>query len=277
MFTRTYTARFLVACSLLGYCSTGAASYTSPLSVVRIDTTAVVHTPALVYGIERESTKNVRAKNQVTGAEYTGQLLHDSGYGGLVGLSLMRSALSIDVPRRASGSIINLTGTGYDAAVQLRAYKMLWAGESARDEEGRLMTRPSALTLFGGSNLRYSEAERTDEGDRGFTARALRVTVGVGLMAELAITNWLSVCPSAWVAPDVLFKSNYDGPSFIPVETKRSGSFKKPVRTAVDIWLYPFGTASEEHVTLSFLTSLVDRDKEGDGDAEFAVTLSYTF
>lgn len=249
------------------------ATYSPPLARVRIDRDREVHTPSLVYALDRNAGTAISTELTFYGAQYIGQKEWAGGWG--VQLQAGIGALDARVGFGADLSR-GLDGNGFLTGGQLRGYRMLWASSPDDGSRGHALTAFINLRALyysaSGLQLDRATAERRDGR---FHADSLKLAGGIGAMGEIAVIDWVSICPYAWISPGILSKREYrpsDGP---PVLEKDWFSLRHPLQLGVDVWVYPFGSTSEQHISLSALGSLVDTEDKGDRELTFV--LGYSF
>ena len=89
--------RFSIASALLLAPASAFATYSPPLTEVRIDRDVVVHTPSLVYANEDRSSSTTDLTLEGYGAQYVGQFEWSSGYGLQVGLAAGAGSVDGDI------------------------------------------------------------------------------------------------------------------------------------------------------------------------------------
>ncbi len=240
-------------------------AYSPPLTEVRIDRDVTVHSPSLVYVSENRTTVDTDLRLSGFGAQYIGQFEWSSGYGLQVGAAIG--------PGQVDGSIVgddglSLDTSGFWVAGQLRAYKMVWKSEVDESEE-----RPSALTLF--VNLRgFHYSMEGSENSESVELSFSTLTGGVGAMAEISVSDYISVCPYAWLTPGVASRLDVRATGRDPLIVDGGPTLRNPFLVGVDIWIYTSPPNWNDHVSLSILGSFIDT--EGD-DRTIAAVVSYTF
>jgi hypothetical protein len=258
----------LVLLALLATPRDAAAVYSAPLTRVRIDSDRSEHTPSLLY--LRDSSGGDRSTDTLGyGAQYVFQTEWASGFGlQLTGL-LGRADVTV---RPEQLGAVEVTGQGLLAGAQLRAYHDLWHGAAGAG-------RPSALTGF--VNLRYARWHASGSVPVG-TYRSAELSfsnavwsAGAGLMAELSLGAHVSVCPYAWFSPVLDRARDLRIPGAVDSRVRGHFDLDRPLRVGLDLWLYPSGLASDGHLALSTIASLVDTS--GNGAQELSVVLGYTF
>lgn len=241
------------------------ATYSPPLTEVRIDADRVLHTPAVVFASDRRTTPATDLELKGVGVQYIAQLEWSFGFGLQAGATAGYARVAGDVGRLALGGLAVDT-RGYWLGGQLRAYQMLWKSDAPEGE------RPSALTAFiNVRTLYYDVSGDTEDGQA--KLRFLTVTGGIGAMAELSISDYVSICPYAWLTPGLTSKLDYSvrGMDF---DSDGGLTLRNPFLFGVDVWIYLFPPSWEDHLSLSVLASLVDTD--GD-DKTIATVIGYTF
>lgn len=235
----------LVAASTL-WPTLSEATYSPPLTRVRIDADRVTHSPELVLAMDRRDEGVFLADARVLGGQYLLQLEWASGFGLQVGAALAQASVDVTVgPTTFEGQ-----GTVFLGG-QVRGYAMVWSSPASG--------RAHALTAF--VNVRGAHYFAPD----GHLSSSV-VSGGVGAMAELVLGEYLSVCPYAWLTPGLYsaYAFRADGPSG-PLEREKSvgPGLRTPLQVGLDVWLYPLGSGSEEHVSLSLIASLIDTSALG--------------
>lgn len=233
--------RLCLVVAIMVWPSASEATYSPPLTRVRIDADRVTHSPELVWAMDRRDEGAFVADARVLGGQYLLQLEWASGLGLQVGAALAQASVDVTVgPASFEGQ-----GTVFVGG-QLRAYAMVWSSPAS--------ARAHALTAF--VNVRGAHYAAPD----GHLSSTV-LSGGLGAMAELVLGEYVSVCPYAWLTPG--FYSAYafrgEGPGG-PVERAMSvgPGLRTPLQVGVDVWLYPLGGASDEHVSLSVIASLID-------------------
>ena len=256
---------FLAAGASLLIPATASATYSPPLTRVRIDKNKSRHTPSLVYASERRTTAATDLELTGWGVQYLGQLEWEAGFGLQVGAAVGYAGVEGDV------GIVNRAGIGVDTdgfwtGGQLRAYYMLY--KSKVDEA---VERPSAVTAF--VNLRglYYDTS-SDEGEQA-DLRFFTLTGGVGAMAEFSLSKYISICPYAWLTPGVTSRLDYRvrGQDFA---ADFGLTLKNPLLVGIDLWVYLFPPNWGDHLSLSVITSLFDDNED---DQTIATVIGYTF
>jgi hypothetical protein len=248
------------------------AAYSPPLTRVRIDRDVETHTPSVLYAADKRAGDLLITDLRAYGAQYILQKEWAKGLGLQIGVAAAYVDLDVAVGGR-SGPQLTAEGTGYLIGGQLRAYAMLWSGEVVS------IARPSALTAF--VNLRgvfYSAKGEADLSDRlmpPFSARFDSISGGVGMMAELAIADWLSICPYAWFSPGFRAQTRYAVAEQDAVIERGQLSLRQPIRVGLDVWIYYLGAASDSHIALSAIASLFDTEDRG--NREVSIVIGYTF
>ncbi|MFO0726642.1 MAG: hypothetical protein U1E65_22840 [Myxococcota bacterium] len=231
------------------------ATYSPPLTRVRIDRDALTHTLSVLVASDRNVQDVFDVNLLGVGGQYIGQLEWANGFGLQVGAALGGASFSGQL-RSAS-----LEAGGFFAGAQARFYYMLVSGGG----EGR----PHALTAF--ANLRglYYQG-RTSALD----LSSFSLTGGIGLMGEWSILSWLSVCPYAWLSPS--FTTNFDyGIAADRFQLQTGPGLRSPLLFGVDLWIYPFGPGADGHFSLSAIASLLDTS--GKGARVISGSIGYTF
>jgi hypothetical protein len=234
------------------------ASYSPPLTRVRIDRDATTHTPSLLYATDERNGALISTELDAYGAQYLFQKEWANGFG--VQLGGAAAYASLDVAGRA----VKVVGDGYLLGAQARFYGMLGADDIFS------AGRPSAVTAFVNLRAVYYAA-----GGDNFDAQFHNFSAGAGFMAELAFTQYFSICPYAWFSPGLRQKTSYRLADQAALSEGVGFSLRQPLRAGVDVWIYFLGKSSDAHVALSVIASLVDT-KDG-GNSETAFVLSYTF
>lgn len=241
------------------------ATYSPPLTEVRIHRDRLVHTPGVVYASDRRTTPATDLRLGGFGVQYIAQLEWASGFGVQAGASIGLAQVGGEVGRLALGGV-QVDTRGYWLGGQLRAYQMLWESEALEGE------RPSAVTAFINVRSLYYDVSG-DLPDGQAHLRFLTVTGGLGAMAELSLTDHLSLCPYAWLTPGIRSRLDY---------TVRDRDFdsdigltlRSPFLFGIDLWIYLDPTNWEQHLSLSVLASVVDTQGE---DRTIATVIGYTF
>lgn len=247
-------------------CARASASYSAPLTRVLIDRDRATHTPSLFYASDLKTGVRLKSDLDTWGLQYVAQLEWANGWG----LQLGAAAAYMDADFWTDARLVG-RAHGWLAGAQARGYKMVWSGDSGNEH-------PHALTVF--TNLRLvtydgSGTKRVVVGDaERIEVSSLSISAGLGAMMEISIVSWLSVCPYAWISPsfkqDTRYSSAVDG----PVEDSATLSLRQPLRTGVDVWIYPF-PGQEDHLSVSAIASLIDT--EGQGNKELSIVVSYSF
>lgn len=222
------------------------ATYSPPLTRVRIDADRVTHTPELVLAFDRRDEGIYRADAQVLGGQYILQLESARGLGLQVGAALGRAAVDVSL----QGRPVSEDGrSALFAGGQLRAYAMVWSHPYAG--------RAHALTAF--VNLRLAHYSTPDG-----TLASTALGAGVGAMAELVLNEYVSLCPYAWLTPGLYssyaFEASDQGvvPGPERVTGKAGPGLRTPLQFGLDVWIYVLGARSDQHLSLSVIASLVD-------------------
>jgi hypothetical protein len=234
------------------------ATYSAPLTRVRIDRDRASHTPSILYAIDDKSR---RLGLRAIAGQYVGQIEYAEGYGAQLTLALGFGELYRGRPTIEPLGLV--PPTGFLAGGQLRLYAMLWSGGGADDRH------PHAVTAFVNGRVTYYGLSAEWPGG---TAEYFSFSVvgEAGLMMELAILPWLSLCPFASFTPT--FVDNFDLPDRIE---RRGPSFRQPLLFGADLWIYPLPSTWEGHFSLTFLASLLDTTDEG--GRIISGVLGYTF
>lgn len=253
-----------IALGLLLWASPAAATYSPPLTRVRIDAQRAEHTPSLVYASERRTTAATDLELSGWGGQYLGQFDFDFGFGFQVGAAAGYADVDGLVGRLALGGV-DVETNGYWVGGQLRVYQMLY-----QSDVGDTGARPSAITAF--VNLRtlfYDTSDRAAQVDLQF----FNLTGGLGLMAEWSVHDYVSICPYAWITPGLVADLDYQvGASRF--EADLGPTLRSPFLVGLDVWIYLFPNDWDSHLSLSVLGSFVDT--EGD-DTAIAAVVGYTF
>jgi hypothetical protein len=240
------------------------ATYTAPLVRVLIDRDLVDQTPSVAYTTSSIDDDTKSTELIFTGAQYILQAEWAGGYGFQAGLGVGQAEARLALPSRG----LSFSGTGLLLGGQLRAYAMVADGTIVD-----WTSRRSALTGF--ANVRAIHYSAGSD-SAGFQAENTTISGGVGAMAELALMPWLSICPYAWFSPSLYGTSKYSlGAAASPIETSTGWSLRQPIRVGIDAWIYPLGDGSEDHFSLSAITSLIDTS--GHGSRETSIVLGFTF
>lgn len=240
------------------------ATYSPPLTHVRIDADRILHTPSVVYASERKTTAATDVELTGWGAQYLGQFEFASGFGFQVGAAAGYAGVD--------GAVGGRTGTtlatdGYWLGGQLRAYQMVWSSATTDQE------RPSALTAFVNLRTLFYETTGTERNGGDADLRFFTLTGGIGAMAELSVNDYVSICPYAWLTPGVTSRLHYTvrGQQF---DVDGGVTLRNPLLVGIDVWIYLFPPDWESHLSLSVLASLFDT--QGD-DRTVATVIGYTF
>ena len=266
------TPLILVFCLVLGAATDASATYSPPLTEVRIDSQQYLHTPSIVYANERRTSPGTDVELAGWGLQYLGQFEFESGFGLLVGVAGGFGTVDGEVGRAGvlAGGPAQVETDGFWLGGQLRAYQMVW--KSKVDEA---VERPSAITVF--VNLRtlfYDMSSNTIQREaEPAELEFFTLTGGAGFMAEWSITDYFSICPYAWVTPGVLTQLDYEVRGQ-KIDADQGFSMRNPFLVGIDFWLYTVPPNWTDHFSLSVLGSFVDFD--GD-DQAIAVVLGYTF
>lgn len=246
------------------------ATYSPPLTEVRIDEDKYLHTPSIVAAGERRTTFGTDVELTGYGVQYLGQFEWSSGFGLLVGVAGGYGTVEGDLGRNgvlSDGLPAEVETDGYWLGGQLRAYYML--GTWTMDER---VERPSAITAFVNVRSLYYDMEGEKNGEFA-DLEFIAVTGGVGAMVELSINDYISICPYAWLTPGVLQRLDYNvrGENLI---SNQNFTMRNPFLVGIDVWVYTTPPNWTDHFSLSVLGSFVDTD--GD-DQAIAVVAGYTF
>ncbi len=271
----------LTCCALaLAWPASAGATYSAPLMRVRVDQRVSTHTPALLFSSALGFSASEELDLKVTGAQYIFEREWASGWGLQLGAALGWARLSAKLTSPAWATPHAPQGDGVLVGGQLRVYKMLWSGFlSSRGVKGQ--DRPHALTAF--VNLRsifyttsgsYAPGTGYGASSWSFSGSFFSLSAGVGLMAELAVANYLSILPYLWFSPSLARRDAYSLGS-VETTTTAGPAVREPLRFGLDLWLYTKGARSEDHATLSVIASLIDT--QGRGNRELSAVLSYTF
>jgi len=263
---RRQVARGALVAAVLLSAQVAQATYSPPLTRVRIDRDQRSHTPSLVYALEGKSTAATDLTLKAYGAQYLGQFEFDFGFGLQVGAALGYADVDGTVGQLALGGLAVNTG-GIWVGGQLRAYQMLW-----KSEVDEAVARPSALTVFVNLRTLFYDTAGGSEPDRA-DLRFFTVTGGVGAMAELSVSDYVSICPYAWLTPGVTTQLDYRVRG-LDFEANGGPSLRNPFLVGLDVWIYPFPPNWDDHISLSVLASLVDTEGS---DRSFAGVIGYTF
>jgi len=245
------------------------ASYSPPLTRVRIDQDLNHHTPSIVFAQQAFASDPIKVDLSVTGVQYLGQFERKSGLGLQLGVTAGMAKLEGDFLKLSSilpgGKLVD--ASGYFLGWQARAYYMLWKSEVTEE------SRPHALTAF--FNLRGIYYDAEDPVTRqSINFRSNTVTAGLGAMAEFSIHEYVSICPYAWVTPHIYTELNYgtESAKFTRIDEP---NFRNPLLVGVDVWLYLFPPNWQDHISLSVLGSFLDTEDRG--ESLFAGVIGYTF
>jgi len=251
---------------LLGLPSMAHATYSPPLTRVRIDANQLSHTPNLVYASERKTNAAADLELKGLGAQYILQLERDFGFGVQAGVAIGYADVDGTVGQLAFGGLPVETG-GYWLGGQLRVYQMLWKSEV--DEQ---VTRPSAVTAFLNVRTLFYDTSGDGSGEQA-DLRFFTVTGGLGAMAEISVSDYVSICPYAWLTPGVTAKLDYTVRN-LDFDADVGLTLRNPLLVGVDVWIYPFPPNWQDHIALSILGSFIDT--EGD-DRTIAFSIGWTF
>jgi hypothetical protein len=252
------------------------ATYSAPLMRVRVDADLMTHTPSVLYASALAFSATAELDLRVTGAQYIFEKEWNSGWGLQAGLALGWAHVSTEQWGGPwQNARVAATGDGFFVGGQLRAYRMLWSGFFL-DSRKAGRDRPHAITAF--INLRgifYNASGDVDGSASGaFSGAFGALSAGLGVMAEFALGNYVSLLPYAWFSPALYARNSYDIAGQERTVSK-GPSVRQPIRVGVDAWVYPWGASNEDHVALSAIASLIDT--EGRGNQEFSFVLGYTF
>ncbi len=248
----------LLLLCLVGLPGRATATYSPPLTRVRIDQDQLTHTPSVLLASERHAESLLDVNLFGVGGQYVGQLEWKSGFGLQLGAALGGASFSGQL-RGAT-----LDASGFFAGGQARAYYMLYSGGGGE--------RPHALTAF--VNLRALYYRGSAGGPNPIDLESFALSGGLGLMGELAVLPWVSICPYAWLTPG--FSSSLDyGLGRDRFSVKSGVGLRSPFLFGVDVWIYPFGGASESHLSLSAIAALFDTS--GLGSRVISGAIGYTF
>lgn len=241
------------------------ATYSPPLTEVRIDRDRLLHTPAVVYASDRRTTPATDLKLSGVGVQYVAQLDWAFGFGIQAGATAGFARVGGEVGRLASATV-KVDTRGYWMGGQLRAYQMLWKSQVSEGE------RPSALTAFiNVRSLFYNVSGDTEDGQA--SLRFLTVTGGLGAMAEFSVSDYVSICPYAWLTPGLTSKLDYSVRG-VDFDSDSGLTLRNPFLFGVDVWIYLFPPNWDDHLSLSVLASLVDTQGS---DRTLATVIGYTF
>lgn len=242
------------------------ATYSPPLTRVLIDADRTLHTPSIVYASERKTTAGTDVELSGWGAQYLGQFEYDFGFGLQLGAAIGYAGVDGVIGQRAFGGIVVDTD-GYWLGGQLRAYQMVWSSDVAEGE------RPSAVTAFVNLRTLFYDTTGTELGGGDADLRFFTITGGIGAMAELSLNDYVSICPYAWATPGVTARLDYRVRER-DFDADAGVTLRNPLLVGVDVWIYLFPPNWEDHLSLSFLASLVDTDGN---DRTIATVIGYTF
>jgi hypothetical protein len=245
------------------------ASYSPPLTRVRIDENLTHHTPSIVIAQQTFVSDPISLDLNVTGLQYLGQFERDSGLGFQLGLAGGYANLTGNFSKLSSilpkGSLIDAKGSF--VGWQLRSYYMLWKSKAESQK------RPHAITGF--LNVRGVYYD-TDDANAWVPVnlRSNTVTGGIGAMAEFSIHDYISICPYGWITPHFYTKLRY-GTDSLPFERIEKPHLRNPLLLGIDVWIYPFPPNWHDHISLSILGSFIDTEDRG--EKFFAGVIGYTF
>lgn len=225
------------------------ATYSPPLTRVRIDQDQLTHTPSVLLASERHAESLLDVNLFGVGGQYVGQLEWKNGFGLQLGAAVGGASFSGQL-RGAT-----LDASGFFAGGQARAYYMLLSGGAGE--------RPHALTAF--VNLRALYYRGSAGGPSPVELESFALTGGLGLMGELAVLPWASICPYAWLYG--LGRDRFSVNSGV--------GLRSPFLFGVDVWIYPFGGSSDSHLSLSAIAALFDTS--GLGSRVISGAIGYTF
>lgn len=257
--------RGLVFILLLGS-STAHAAYSPPLIRVRIDEDRTRHAPSILRASEDKTGTLSSVSFSPWGLQYVGQFEWASG----LGLQLGAAAGGVDISgtvRFPGGEAFDLVGSGYFLGGQARAYQMLWKSTADAGQ------RPHALTAFVNVRGLFYHTEDRRRADA-LTFESLAISGGLGAMAEISVSRYVSVCPYGWITPTLAGRLSYDVAG-LSVDSRRGPGIRQPFVVGVDVWLYLFPPNWDDHIALSALFSWID--VEDKGNQTFAGVLGYTF
>ena len=260
----------IIALSILTFDpSISNASYSPPLTRVRIDQTRLHHTPSYVFASQTTATNSLDINLMVNGLQYLGQFESRQGYGIQLGATLGTSEITGTFNNLSDlfGQDLSVSANGILFGWQARAYYMLWESEASENQ------RPHAFTSF--INVRGLIYDAEERGNRQtLQFRSNSVSAGIGAMAEFSIHEYVSICPYAWLTPNLNTSLTY-GTQNVQFDSSRSFNLRNPLIAGVDIWIYPFPDNWEDHISLSFLGSFIDTEDKGEN--LFAGVIGYTF
>ncbi len=246
-------ATMVVTTALLAVALPARATYSPPLTRVRIDADRLTHTPELVLAFDRRDEDAVRVDAQIVGLQYILQIERAAGFGLQLGGAVGRASIEL-----GQGPGIVLAGAGPDPSAlfvgaQARFYGMLWSHPYAG--------RAHALTGF--VNLRF--AHYATLGDQALQVSSTALSAGVGAMAELVLGEYVSLCPYAWLSPGLYSHYAVEGlepsvaqPGPTRLERDAGPGFRTPLQFGLDVWIYVLGAQSDQHLSLSLIASLID-------------------
>lgn len=241
---RGWTALITMAGALTA--TAAEATYSPPLTRVRIDEDRVTHTPELMLASDLRAEATFRADARVLGAQYLLQLERATGWGLQLGAAVGHASVDVNAGAERFDGVDALFLGG-----QARGYLTLWSGGGDR--------RPHALTAF--VNLRVAHYRAPDG-----TLTATALGAGLGAMAELSLTDHVSLCPYAWLTPGLFSSYTFSGVGGAgPIDraSEAGPGLRTPLQFGLDVWLYPFGAASADHLSLSVIASLIDTSDRG--------------
>lgn len=241
-------AALAVAAGVAALAGPAAATYSPPLTRVRIDADRVTHSPELVFASDLRGESTFVADARVIGAQYILQLEWAEGFGLQAGAALAHAGVDVTLdgaPDPRGGRDALFVGS------QLRAYAMLWSSPASG--------RAHALTAF--VNLRLAHYFAPDG-----LLTSTTLGAGAGGMAELVLGEHLSVCPYAWFTPGLYSRYSFqvDERPGSPRRSSEAGpGLKTPLQFGLDVWIYPAGSRSDQHLSLSVIASLIDTSANG--------------
>lgn len=276
----------LTGLTCLGLSSEALATYSPPLTHVRINSNYQRHNISWVTAsMDRSDVLDglgIDFELAGMGAQYLLQIERDWGFGLQFGVAGGPTDVDVDTITSAGlgGSLTDLSTQGLWLGGQFRAYYMLW--QSTPADEGR---RPSALTAF--VNLRglYYQTQGARDADPEPTSTSptdgsvlfdfRTVTGGIGVMAEISLSSYLSFAPYAWITPDIYSEFNY------AIGQRARGGIEglgldRPLLFGADFWLYPDPSDWDRHISLSIIASLIDTRENGN-DRTIVGVIGYTF
>lgn len=258
----------LIFAALVGEARPAAATYSPPLTRVRIDADRVTHTPELVLAFDRRDEATFRADAQVVGLQYILQIEREAGFGVQLGAAIGQASVALTV---ASGlSPAGPEPSALFAGAQARFYAMLWSHPYAG--------RAHALTGF--VNLRFAHYSTLSD-QEAFQISNTTISAGVGAMAELVLGEYVSVCPYAWLSPGLyshyavseLLTGIRGGPARF--ERDAGPGFRTPLQLGLDVWIYVRGAQSDQHLSLSVIASMIDTSDQS--SRALAGVIGWTF